>query len=308
VFSNIGTLRSSMPDEFRTSTTNTAHGPIVDPDKYTMIDLLHCALITIGGPLITHQTWMLPQARHILHEIRHVVSNYLELAATSFDITQLSVHSAFIWFSAARNLIRFIHCAAKSEMVQAQMELPAFEADLQQLMGALGRLGDRFPVALRYAKVLEAIRAQPIEPLGEIIVLNRDENIFDTDYSANLPRKTPSSSSATMSPKNFQDTTPVTGSASKNGSPPNQPGVSPAVGTSRSQMPPQPQPQPQMPGQNTLYYPDDTKDFSQWFKPEPFDVSSYSFDVEAMTQLVNAHGPNGPNMQFDGSMLAFPNP
>ncbi|KLT44132.1 hypothetical protein CC85DRAFT_225114, partial [Cutaneotrichosporon oleaginosum] len=155
VFTDIGTLRSSMPEEFKTSTTNTPHGPVVDPDKYTMIDLLHCALITIGGPLITHQSWMLPQARHILREIRHVVSNYLELAATSYDITQLSVHSSFIWFSAARNLIRFIHCAARSESVQAQMELPAFEADLKQLLGALNRLGERFPVALRYAKVLE---------------------------------------------------------------------------------------------------------------------------------------------------------
>lgn len=301
VFANIGTLRSSMPEEFRTSTTNTPHGPVVDPDKYTMIDLLHCALITIGGPLITHQTWMLPQSRHILHEIRHVVSNYLELAATSFDITQLSVHSAFIWFSAARNLIRFIHCAAKSNVVQAQMELPAFEADLQQLMGALSRLGERFPVALRYAKVLEATRAQPIEPVGEIIVLNREENIFDSYYSANLPRRTPSSSS-TMSPSAFPDVAPPNQGPSKAGSPSNQPGVSPAVGTSRAQM----QTQPQMLAQ-TVYYPDDAKDFSQWFKPEAFDVSTYSFDVEAMSQLVNTHGPNGPNMQFDGSMLAFPN-
>ncbi|BEI86266.1 hypothetical protein CcaverHIS002_0605530 [Cutaneotrichosporon cavernicola] len=303
VFNNIGTLRSSMPEEFRTSTTNTPHGPVVDPDKYIVIDLLHCALITIGGPLITHQTWMLPQARHILHEIRHVVSNYLELAATSFDITQLSVHVSFIWFSAARNLIRFIHCAMKSDLVQAQMELPAFDADLRQLMGALARMGERFPTALRYAKVLEATRARPIEPVGEIIVLNRDENIFDSEYGGNLPRKTPSSSS-TVSPTVFQDVTPVNPGSSKTGSPPNPPGVSPLLGTGRPQQPQQPE--AQMGAQN-VYYSDDAKDFSQWFKPEAFDVSTYSFDVEAMTQLVNAHGPNGPNMQFDGSMLAFPN-
>ncbi|GMK57173.1 hypothetical protein CspeluHIS016_0400070 [Cutaneotrichosporon spelunceum] len=300
-YTNITTLRSSLPEEFRTSTTNTIHGPVVDPDKYVLIDLLHCALITIGGPLITHQTWMLPQARHILHEIRHVVSNYLELAATSFDITQLSVHVSFIWFSAARNLIRFIHCAMKSDMIQAQMELPSFEADLQQLMGALGRMGERFPTAQRYAKVLEAARARPVEPSGEIIVLNREENIFDADYSSNLPRKTPSSS-----------TTP---GSSKTDSPAMRPGLSPVLSTGRPQqhetgvspvLGARPQLQePQMP--RNAYFPEEVKDFAHWFRPEAFDVSTYSFDVEAMAQLANSQGSNVPNLHFDGSMLAFPN-
>lgn len=303
-FTNINTLRQNLPDEFRTSRTNTPHGPVVDPDKYTVIDMLHCALITIGGPLITHQTWTLPAARMILNEIRGVVSNYLNLAQTSFDISHLSSSSAYTWYLAGRNLIRFIAAASSSNSVQAHMEVPAFEADLQQLMGALMRLGERFPVAHRYAKVLEGHRNQPIEPIGEIISLNREENIFDTEYGANVPRKTPSSSSATMSPTTYHEVTPGRaggGGSNSNGvSPPNHAGVSPAIGTA--------QPPPQVSGGGTMFYPqqqEDGKDIAQWFKTD-FDISSYSFDVEAMAQLVSNHGARGPNMQFDGSTLAFP--
>lgn len=296
VLSNLTTLRNSMPDKFKSYTDHTPHGPIVDPDKYTVIDTLHCAVITIGGPLITHQTWTTPAALGILKEIHGVVSNYLTLSQTSYAITNLSGAQAFVWYLAGRNLIRFI--AAASTM-NAHAHIHVFEADLQNLMQALNRLGERFPVALRYAKVLEGHRAQPIQPIGEIIVMNREENIFDTDYGANVPRKTPSTSSATMSPTAYPEVTPNGAGGSNGVSPPNVAGVSPAVGNL---------PGPSMPaGTNNVYYPpqdEDSKDMAQWLRND-FDISTYSFDVEAMAQLANTYGPNGPNLMFDGGALAY---
>lgn len=214
--------------------------------------------------------------------------------------------NSFAWYLAGRCLIRFSAAAhGTGDHVQASI----FESELQTLSGALLALGQRHPVSLRYHKILGMLAEKPPAPAGEIIPLKNKTELFDSEFSSGAPRKTTSSGSANMSPNTYITDPSGSTPTGLNASLPKTSGVTPPQmsGNSPAHLPHvtvSPAGGP-LSGINQHHqhienmYPSPGHD---WFKTDSFDISSYSFDVEAMSEMLTR---SDPNATFNGSMM-FP--
>lgn len=88
---DINTFRMSWPAHLRRPIRSLGNGiEIVDPELFLIINFTHAAVVNMGEPLITHQTWADEAAKMVLSGIRAILSYLYELNATSYD--SKSVH------------------------------------------------------------------------------------------------------------------------------------------------------------------------------------------------------------------------
>jgi len=76
------------------------------------------------------------------------------LYATSYDITLVDTFCMFTWFMTGRVLVRFLQVGQRNNDEENVMTL---RTELEFLRVALSKVGERFPLAFRYSKMLDDV-------------------------------------------------------------------------------------------------------------------------------------------------------
>ncbi|GBE77868.1 hypothetical protein SCP_0107500 [Sparassis crispa] len=107
--------------------------------------LLHETHAIVGRSTCVSSRKILTSARAIL-DLLHGVSS------TSYDLSLLGIFPMICWYMAGRILVRFMRVAIELK-VKEQCDI--LRAEIDYIRAMITRVGDRFPVALRYTKMLQ---------------------------------------------------------------------------------------------------------------------------------------------------------
>lgn len=155
LLSQINAFRMSFPPEFRRPTQSLpglGEAKVLDRDLISALWITHSAIMGLGEPLITRDSWMDEGARVTLSAIRATLSLLYDVTSTSYDLSLFSPHCTFVWSLSCRGLIRFMGTALQSnDMVSASV----FRSEIEVFRMALKRYGERFPIGIRHLKVVD---------------------------------------------------------------------------------------------------------------------------------------------------------
>ncbi|KAJ8521445.1 hypothetical protein ONZ45_g1856 [Pleurotus djamor] len=158
----VSAFPTSFPPHLRSPVTDN----IVDPTLYTASLMPHCANIILHDPHADVQQRGCVSALRILASARSILDLIHCLWATSFDITLLEPFCVFSWFIAGRVLVRFLKAAQDAEILEQAATL---SRELDYIHYAIAKVGERIPMAFRFAKMLRdliATQCGRIEPLS----------------------------------------------------------------------------------------------------------------------------------------------
>ncbi|KAI0307712.1 hypothetical protein B0F90DRAFT_1676459 [Multifurca ochricompacta] len=93
----------------------------------------------------------------ILEASRGVLDLIYAIRSTSFDVTLLDFFCAFCWFMAGRVLVRFWQAAQEANSDEQTLTL---RAEVEYIIAALAKLGERVPLAHRYFLMLNEVSAK----------------------------------------------------------------------------------------------------------------------------------------------------
>ncbi|KAL1408021.1 hypothetical protein Q8F55_004818 [Vanrija albida] len=214
--SDINTFRLSYPESMRRPIRQLPDGgEVIDGELFTSLTLTHSAVINLGEPLITYQTWSDDAAKMTLSAVRAMLSLIYDVNATTYDLTLLPASNSYHWCLAARCLLRFIAAARLSnDPVSAQV----FEAEVQVFVFALKTFGERHPVGLRHLKLLDIIKETAMQQMTGLVAslsCTKDQ-VFDKEFSNEKPRKTATASSYASPSSYTSGLTPTATTATTN--------------------------------------------------------------------------------------------
>ncbi|WVQ82647.1 hypothetical protein IAT38_004779 [Cryptococcus sp. DSM 104549] len=312
LLSQVNSFRMSFPPEFRRP-TQPLQGLVggsesLDRDLLAALWITHSAIMGLGEPLITKDTWMDEGARMTLSAIRASLSLLYDVTATSYDLSLFPPHCSFVWCLSSRGLIRFMGTAIQSgDLVSAAV----FRSEIEVFRQALRRYGERFPIGYRHLKVVDDLIAEQESGEGDISFSLRYENctrdqLLGSARSVGNAASVTEISSNIPTPENVQTFPqaqyPVDSGIGSSAGGSIADGHAP--GSSGSNMPP-PGPTPKfgaaMGGvdettQSPAFMGANMQGQGGW------DISSFSFDVNDVANLFD-----GSDAMFDGAQFALPN-
>ncbi|WVO16947.1 hypothetical protein L204_104633 [Cryptococcus depauperatus] len=166
LLSQVNTFRMSFPPEFRGRSTQKAmgdRGANIDRDLIIALWITHSAIMSLGEPLITKDTWMEEGARVTLSAIRATLSLLYDVTSTSYDLSLFPPHCTFVWCLSCRGLTRFVSTAIQcGDLVSASV----FHSEIEVFRMALKRYGERFPTGIRHLKVVDDLLDQISRPIN----------------------------------------------------------------------------------------------------------------------------------------------
>ncbi|KAF8640545.1 hypothetical protein AX17_000207 [Amanita inopinata Kibby_2008] len=144
----IDTFATTFPSRCRNPIMNN----IVDSHLYTAWLMPYVASIILHDPHADVQRSGCISALKLLTAARAILDLIYSVCSTSFDITLLDTFCSFCWFSAGRVLVRFLRAAQE---VNSDEQVATLQAELEFIHSALVKVGERIPLALRFAKMLD---------------------------------------------------------------------------------------------------------------------------------------------------------
>ncbi|CAA7266537.1 unnamed protein product [Cyclocybe aegerita] len=91
-------------------------------------------------------------ALKILTAARSILDLIYDVWSTSYDITLLDTFCIFCWFIGARVLVRFLQAALDARSLE---QMSTLRSEIDFVHSAISKVGERIPLAHRYAKMLE---------------------------------------------------------------------------------------------------------------------------------------------------------
>ncbi|KAK0456553.1 hypothetical protein EV421DRAFT_1895773 [Armillaria borealis] len=146
--STISSFLSSFPPHLRNPINNNT----VDNHLYTACLISHVANIILHDPHADVRISGCISALKILTSARAILDLIYAVWSTSFDITLLDSFCSFCWFTAGRVLVRFLQAAIEAN---SQDQISTLRAELDFILTALSKVGQRYAMAYRCAKMLE---------------------------------------------------------------------------------------------------------------------------------------------------------
>ncbi|KAJ7487703.1 hypothetical protein B0H11DRAFT_2014525 [Mycena galericulata] len=175
-------FRSSFPSHLR----NPVLANVVDQHLYAACLMANVATILLHDPHANIRRSGCISALKILNASRSVLDLAYEVCNTTFDITLLDPLCSYCWFTAGRVLVRFLQAAMDANTTN---QISTLRAEVEFLESAIARIGQRIPLAFRYAKMLNDLMLKRCgePPALEAVELNfprpMDYDIFRADLS-----------------------------------------------------------------------------------------------------------------------------
>ncbi|KAF8622905.1 hypothetical protein AX15_006667 [Amanita polypyramis BW_CC] len=144
----IDSFTSTFPGHCRNPIMNN----IVDGHLYTAWLMPHVATIILHDPHADVQRSGCVSALKLLTAARAILDLIYSVCSTSFDITLLDTFCSFCWFSAGRVLMKFLQAAQDAKILE---QIATLQTELDFIHSALAKLGERIPLALRFARMLD---------------------------------------------------------------------------------------------------------------------------------------------------------
>lgn len=146
-------FRQSFPPHLR----NPIGDGCVDLHLYSASLVPHLAIILLHDPYAHIHSPGCVSAFKILEASRNILELMYAVCSTSFDISLLDIFCAFSWFMAGRVLARFWQAALDANSVEQVLTL---RVEVEYIMSALTKLGERVPLANRYNMMLQEVAAK----------------------------------------------------------------------------------------------------------------------------------------------------
>jgi len=146
-------FRSSFPLHLR----HPIRDGSVDSHLYTASLMPHLAIILLHDPHAHVYSPGCVSAFKILEASRNILDLIYTVRSTSFDATLLDYFCAFCWFMAGRVLVRFWQAAHEAKSEEQILNL---RAEVEYIIAALAKLGERVPLAHRYHLMLNEVAAR----------------------------------------------------------------------------------------------------------------------------------------------------
>jgi len=146
-------FRQSFPQHLRNPISDGG----VDSHLYTASLMPHLAIILLHDPYAHVYSPGCVSAFKILEASRRILDLIYTVRSTSFDITLLYFFCAFSWFMAGRVLVRFWQAAQDANSEEQVLTL---RAEVEYIISALAKLGERVPLAHRYYLMLNDVTSR----------------------------------------------------------------------------------------------------------------------------------------------------
>jgi len=165
-FVEVDTLVSSFRSSFPADLRNPISGNVVDVHLFTACTIPYIAMIVLHEPHAALQATGCISATNLLVAARQVLTLIYSIWSTSFDLALLDVFICFSWYTCGRIFAKFIQAAYAANRPD---QVETLKTELQSVQFALGRMGERIPVAYRYYTMLSAIASQVIRETSQVI-------------------------------------------------------------------------------------------------------------------------------------------
>ncbi|KAG6847422.1 hypothetical protein H0H93_008217 [Arthromyces matolae] len=144
----VSSFRASFPAHLK----NPISDNIVDNHLYTAFLMPHVAMIVLHDPHADVLQSGCISALKILTAARAILDLIYSVWSTSFDISLLDSFCSFCWFIAGRVLVRFLQAAQDAKSAD---QISTLRAELDFVQSAIYKMGQRIPLAFRFARLLE---------------------------------------------------------------------------------------------------------------------------------------------------------
>ncbi|KAJ6604750.1 hypothetical protein DFH09DRAFT_1123717 [Mycena vulgaris] len=159
-------FRSSFPSNLRTPIV----ANVVDQHLYATCLIPYIATILLHDPHANVRRAGCLSALKILTAARSVLDLAYDVCSTSFDVTLLDPFCSYCWFIAGRVLVRFLQAATDANTTD---QITTLRAEVEFFERAISRIGQRIPLAFRYAKMLnDLVRQRCGELVEDSVELN----------------------------------------------------------------------------------------------------------------------------------------
>lgn len=168
-FREVDNLVSCFVESFPRHLKDPVQGGVVDPH------LLLACLAPNVAKILLHDPHADPQSKgcisvvRILEAARSMLNWLYAILSTSYDITLLDNFAVFAFFMTGRVLVRFVQ---NSKEMGDETQLLTFRTELEFIRIAMARIGQRLPLAFRYAKMLDDIIYQSVGTLEDLNIPN----------------------------------------------------------------------------------------------------------------------------------------
>ncbi|KAF8922447.1 hypothetical protein CPB85DRAFT_1267627 [Mucidula mucida] len=149
----ISSFLGTFPAHLRSPIMNNT----VDNHLYTACLIVHVSNIILHDPHADVRQSGCISALKILTAARAILDLIYAVWSTNFDITLLDPFCSFCWLHGGRVLIRFLQAAMEAN---SQDQVSTLRAELEFILTALTKVGQRYAMAYRSAKVLEDLMAE----------------------------------------------------------------------------------------------------------------------------------------------------
>ncbi|KLO14473.1 hypothetical protein SCHPADRAFT_920667 [Schizopora paradoxa] len=168
-FKEVDCLVNSFVDSFPRHLKDPVQGGVVDPHLLLACLAPNVAKILLHDPHADLCRDACISKARIL-EAAHTMLNWLyAILATSYDITLLDNFAVFAFFMTGRVLVRFVQNSKESG---DESQFLTFRTELEFIRIAMARIGQRLPLAFRYAKMLDDIIYQVVGVLDDLNIPN----------------------------------------------------------------------------------------------------------------------------------------
>lgn len=157
----VSAFKASFPSHLRTPILNN----VVDNHLYTAFLIPHVAAIVLHDPHAEVRQSGCISALKILNAARAILDLIYSVSSTSFDITLLDSFCSFCWFISGRVLVRFLQAALGA---RATDQVSTLKAELDFIHTSIAKVGQRIPLAHRFARMLEDMIKTRCGPLDSI--------------------------------------------------------------------------------------------------------------------------------------------
>ncbi|TDL28499.1 hypothetical protein BD410DRAFT_227200 [Rickenella mellea] len=153
-FQSIDKLVETFVENFPRGFNDAVVNNLVDTHLFTACVAPHIARIMLHDPHANLKRVRCSSRQRILEAARAVLQHTYSVQSTSFDLTLSDNFIAFAWHMTGRVLVRFLK-SAKDE--NDHTAIKTFRTELEFIRIALANVGERLPLAYRYAKMLDDI-------------------------------------------------------------------------------------------------------------------------------------------------------
>ncbi|KAF8912757.1 hypothetical protein CPB84DRAFT_1670239 [Gymnopilus junonius] len=144
----VSSFRASFPSHLR----NPINDNVVDNHLYTTCLIPHVATVVLHDPHAEVRQSGCISALKILTAARAILDLIYSVWSTSYDITLLDSFCSFCWFVAGRVLVRFLQAALDANSID---QVSTLRAEIDFVHSAIAKVGQRIPLAHRFAKMLD---------------------------------------------------------------------------------------------------------------------------------------------------------